>query len=292
MLESEDTREPSLALTKRPGDDDYYQPDFREILGFNGTLRADRHNKLAKLHNQITTSETRYNYKRRYLEQVGILSQWFDTAILDQVSLILEKISDRCESNLEEEIKKFLAFIDCFLRLEGNTIRWKTFIEINNYFSLKITKKNLFKYRIEAQKMLFERFGRREVIQKLRNSSVLITKRIANDFITTDNHLSLQEKIIVRKSCFHIISKFKMKQFIPRDHEIYAFAAYYIAKKGIIDDIGKYNFPIDNPKFRRSISNAIYNIKIKVMGDDPVEVVLNKDNETNNNTHISLTTIR
>ncbi|MHA2334496.1 MAG: hypothetical protein ACXAEU_20885, partial [Candidatus Hodarchaeales archaeon] len=271
---------------------DYFKPGFREILVFKGTLRMDRHNKLARLHNQITASETGYNHKRRYLEQVGILSQWFDTAMLDKISILLEKNGDRRKSSLEEEIKKFLAYIDCFLRLEGNIIRWKTIVDINEYFNLEINKKSLFKYRVEAQKHLFDHYGRKMVLTKLRKSSILIMKRIANEFITTDAELDVQAKNSVRDSCFKVIDQFKIKRFIPRDHEIYAFAVYYMVKKGMNVDLGKYNFPVNDPKFRRSISNAIYNIRTKIFGNDPVSTVLSGNFSISNVSRYSLLTAR
>ncbi|MFW9997251.1 MAG: hypothetical protein ACFFD4_34725 [Candidatus Odinarchaeota archaeon] len=291
MHESDDPRGPPLVLSRLPGDDDYYQLGFREILGFNGTLLDNSNRKLAKLHNQITSSETGYRKKRRYLELTGILTQWFDTAVLDQISLILERCDDRRESSLEEEIKKYLAFIDCFLRLEGNAIRWETFNEINEYFNMKIAKKSLFKYRVEAQKLFIDKYGRKHVLTKLAKSSVLIMKRIACEFITKDCDLSLEEKTIIREGSLQIIDMFKIKQFIPRDLEIYAFSAYYLVKKGIAGDNGKYNFPVDDSSFRRSISNAVYNIKTKVIGNDPIEAVLDTSDEDKKNVHFPISSI-
>ncbi|MHA2319942.1 MAG: hypothetical protein ACXAC6_19570, partial [Candidatus Hodarchaeales archaeon] len=138
-------------MSKLSGEDDFFQYQNREILSFTGSMldKTPQTHRIAKLHRKITLQETNYQKKRRFIEKIGILSQWFEISLLDRVSLLLEENMDRKENSEEEEIKKILAYLDVILRLDGNTIRWKTMYEMNEYFGFKITRKGLFKYRTE-----------------------------------------------------------------------------------------------------------------------------------------------
>ncbi|MHA1168029.1 MAG: hypothetical protein ACTSRU_09420 [Candidatus Hodarchaeales archaeon] len=255
------------------GRDDYYTPEYRDILVFNGTL-LDNY-RLAKLHNRITANETGYSKKRRFIELAGILNQWFDTNLLDKASILLVRSGDRLSRSHAEEITKYLAFIDTLLRLEGNTVRWKTILEISDYFNISLTRKKMFKYRLEAQRILAKYQGRLQVLKKLRKSPEIIMKKIAWEFIAADGNMSAEEKKRVRKKCFKLIESFKASGFIPRDFEIYGFAVYYLTRKECLKKPGNYsyNFPVSTPAFNRSISNAIYNIKKKVIEPSKISIL-------------------
>ncbi|MHA2335481.1 MAG: hypothetical protein ACXAEU_25855, partial [Candidatus Hodarchaeales archaeon] len=167
----------------------------------------------------------------------------------------------------EQEIKKILAYIDCLLRLDGNTIRWKTLVEIGDYFGFEINKRSLFKHRFRAHEAFFASHGRKWVLEKLRKSPVLIMKQVVTDFITTDTGLSLEEKMHARKESFRIIDMIRAKRFIPRDYEIYAHAIYQLVTKN------NYTLPVDElpiptPRFKKAVINAIYNIQTKVLKEN------------------------
>ncbi|MFW9996107.1 MAG: hypothetical protein ACFFD4_28965, partial [Candidatus Odinarchaeota archaeon] len=247
--------------------DDFYQPETREMLAFTGSLidKTPQTRSIARIHNRITAQETDYPQKRRFIELGGYLSQWFDPELLDRVFILLSKIRDRKEPSEEEEIKKILAYIDVLLRLEGNTIRWKILIEISDYFLIAITRKSLFKYRIEAQQVLFEQHGQKTILEKIRGETVPLMKRLVIDFVTSDKNLSWGEKHLVQAGCFQIVAAMEQLRFIPRDYEIYAYATYVLAKKGVTGRSGKYAFPVDDTQFRRAIANAIYKLKTKVL---------------------------
>ncbi|MHA2295443.1 MAG: hypothetical protein ACXADA_05465 [Candidatus Hodarchaeales archaeon] len=259
----------SIGNTPLPGEDDHFQPRRREILTFTGSLvdktRKTRH--IADLHNKITAQETGYQQKRRYLELGGILSQWFETSLLDSVFDVLIKTGDRKESSDEEEIKKILAYYDVFLRFnQGSTIRWKTLEDMSDYFGFKITKKGLYKYRYEIQKILSDQHGKKAFLEKMFASPVLLMKRLVVDFISQDKDLNDNQKIVVKACCYQIITTMKKLRFIPRDYEIYAYAVYMLIKKELTGYSScKYDFPVDDRKFRRAISNAIYKIKTNVI---------------------------
>ena len=258
-------------LTKRsklPDEDDFYRHQPREMLAFTGSLldETPKTNRIAKLHKKITAQETKYSQKRRFIEYTGILSQWFETSILDQVFSLLQKEGDRKEKSTEEEIKKVLGYIDVLLRLEGNTIRWKLLIEISEYFEFKITRIELFKYRTEAQKSLFNRYDKKEVLGKLRKAPEFLMRRLIGEFLINDPDLDNELKIGVKTGCFQVITAMKNLRYIPKDYEIYAYATYMMVKKGLTGTSGKYFFPVDSSKMRRAISNATYNIKTKVVG--------------------------
>ena len=68
-----------------------------------------------------------------------------------------------------------------------------------------------------------------------------------------------------RSGCFQIITGIQNLRYVPRDYEIYSYAIYTIVKKGLTNKAGKYIFPVDNQEMRRAISNAAYNIKLKVI---------------------------
>ncbi|MHA2296842.1 MAG: hypothetical protein ACXAEU_00155 [Candidatus Hodarchaeales archaeon] len=252
---------------KLPGEDDFYKPERRELLAFSGSLidKTPQGRQIAKLHNKITVQETGYQKKRRFIELGGYLSQWFETGLLDRVFLLLSKTDDRKEPTEEEEIKKILAYIDVHLRLEGNTIRWKTLTEISDYFFYEITRKSLFKYRLEAQKVLFEQHGRKIILDRLRSNTIPLMKRLVVDFISKDDDFDWGEKQIVKAGCYQVIAAIDQLRYIPRDYEIYAYATYIIIKKGVTSHKGKYTFPVDDTRFRRAIANAIYKLKTKVL---------------------------
>lgn len=255
-------------MEKLSGEDDFYQPETREILAFSGTLmdKNPQNRRIARLHGRITAQETGYHQKRRFIELGGYLSQWFDKALLDKVFLLLSSTGDRKEPSDEEEIKKILAYIDVLLRLEGNTIRWKTLTEMSDYFLIDITRKGLFRYRIEAQQILFEKHGKREVLERLRRGTAELLKQLVVDFITSDPDLDWGEKQFVKAGCYQVIAAMEQLRFIPRDYEIYAYATYILVKKGITSHAGKYTFPVDDTNFRRAIANAIYKLKTAVLG--------------------------
>jgi hypothetical protein len=252
---------------KLSGEDDFYQPEKRELLAFSGSLidEIPKAKNIARLHNKITAQETGYQQKRRFIELSGYLSQWFDTGFLDRVFLLLTKTDDRKEPSEEEEIKKIIAYIDVLLRLEGNTIRWKTLTEVSDYFFIEITRKNLFKYRLEAQKVLFEEYGKKVILDKLRSNTIPMMKRMVVDFISNDEDLDWGEKKIVKAGCYQVIAAMIQLRFIPRDYEIYAYATYILIKKGVTSHKGRYTFPVDDTLFRRAIANAIYKLKTKVL---------------------------
>ncbi|MFW9995860.1 MAG: hypothetical protein ACFFD4_27725 [Candidatus Odinarchaeota archaeon] len=254
-------------IKKLPGEDDFYQSETREILAFSGSLIDEtfQTKNIARLHNRITAQETGYQQKRRFIELGGYLSQWFDKGLLDRVFVLLKRTGDRKETAEEEEIKKILAYIDVILRLEGNTIRWKTLTEISDYFLFEITRKSLFKYRIEAQHVLFEQYGKKAVLEKLRGSGVPLMKRLVVDFISSDSDLNWGEKRLVQAGCLQVVTAMEKLRFIPRDYEIYAYATYILVKKGITSHSGKYTFPVDDTNFRRAIANAIYKLKTAVL---------------------------
>jgi hypothetical protein len=129
-------------MSKLSGEDDFFQYQNREILSFTGSMldKTPQTHRIANLHKKITLQETNYQKKRRFIEKIGILSQWFEISLLDRVSLLLEENMDRKENSEEEEVKKILAYLDVMLRLDGNTIRWKTMYEMNEYFGFKITR--------------------------------------------------------------------------------------------------------------------------------------------------------
>ncbi|MFW9995637.1 MAG: hypothetical protein ACFFD4_26600 [Candidatus Odinarchaeota archaeon] len=259
-----------LPLSRRlPGEDDYYQTKPRRLLSFTGSLvesaPKQQMKRIASLHNKITAQETGYQNKRRFIELGGILSQWFETGLLDQVFLLLGKITDRKESSEEEEIKKILAYLDVILRFQGNTIRWKTLTEISSYFSFELTRKSLFKYRYEVQKALSDQYGKKVFFEKILESPTLLMKRLVVEFISHDSELNREQKREVHASCYQLITAMKDLKFIPRDYEIYSYAAYSLIKKELTGVSGRYTFPVDNPKFRRAISNAIYKIKTQVI---------------------------
>lgn len=254
-------------LEKLQGEDDFYQHETREILAFSGSLmeKTPQNRHLARLHNRVTAQETNYQQKRRFIDIGGYLSQWFDTRLLDRAFTLLE--NTRKSASEEEEIKKSLAYIDVLLRLEGNTIRWKTLTEISDYFLLEITRKSLFKYRIEAQKSLFDQYGKKIVLEKLRGSGAPLMKRLVVDFISSDPDLDWGEKQLLKAGCYQVIAAMEQLRFIPRDYEIYAYATYILVKKGITNHPGKYMFPVDDTNFRRAIANAIYKLKTAVLGE-------------------------
>jgi hypothetical protein len=257
-------------MSKLSGEDDFFQYQNREILSFTGSMldKTPQTHRIAKLHRKITLQETNYQKKRRFIEKIGILSQWFDIKLLDRVSLFLEENMDRKEHSEEEEVKKMLAYLDVTLRLDGNTIRWKTLNELNEYFGFRITRKSLFKYRTEAHRALFYKYGKREVLEQLRKGPILLMKRLIVEYLISDPDLGKgdnEQKSSIKSGCFQIITGIKNLRYVPRDYEIYSYAVYTIVKKGLTKKAGKYIFPVDNQKMRRAISNATYNIKMKVI---------------------------
>ena len=126
------------------GEDDFYRHQPRELLAFTGSTmeQTPKNYRIAKLHKKITAQETKYQKKRRFIEETGILYQWFETALLDRAFSLLNKQKDRKATTPEEEIKKILGYLDVLLRLEGNSIRWKVLTEINEYFEFEITRKS------------------------------------------------------------------------------------------------------------------------------------------------------
>lgn len=257
-------------MSKLSGEDDFFQYQNREILSFTGSMldKTPQTHRIAKLHKTIMLQETNYQKKRRFMEKIGILSQWFEISLLDRVSLLLEENMDRKENSEEEEVKKILAYLDVMLRLDGNTIRWKTMYEMNEYFGFKITRKGLFKYRTEAHRALFYKYGKEKVLEKLRKGPTLLMKRLIVEYLINDpdlNNGDNEQRSSIKAGCFHIITGITNLRYVPRDYEIYSYAIYSIVKKGLIGKAGKYIFPIDNQTMRRAISNATYNIKIKVI---------------------------
>ena len=256
-----------LEKTRLIGEDDFYRHQPRELLAFTGSTmeQTPKNHRIAKLHKKITAQETGYHQKRRFIEETGILSQWFETPLLDRAFSLLNKENDRKANTPEEEIKKILAYLDILLRLEGNSIRWKVLTEINEYFEFEITRTSLFKYRTEAQRSLFDQYGKKKVIEMLRKGPKLFMKRLISEYLGNDPDLTNEQKIQVRTGCFQVITGMNNIGYIPRDYEIYSYATYILVKKGITGNVGTYYFPVDNPKVRRAISNATYNIKMKVI---------------------------
>ncbi|MFW9995548.1 MAG: hypothetical protein ACFFD4_26155 [Candidatus Odinarchaeota archaeon] len=270
MLQEKESEESILHLTgKLSGDDDFYRSNRREFLSFTGSLikATPEMRSIARLHNKITSEETTYPRKRRFIELGGYLSQWFEIELLDRVFSLLEKTEDRKESSEEEEIKKILAYIDVILRLDGNTIRWKTLTEISDYFLLEITRKSLYKYRYEAQKAFADHYGKETVLKKLLGSPVMLMKRLVVEFISHDKELDEEQKRDLRSSCYQLITTMNNRKFIPRDYEIYSFAIYSLIKQAVTGTVTKHNFPVDDPKFRRAVSNAIYKIKTRITSE-------------------------
>jgi len=256
--------------SKLSGEDDFYQYQNREILSFTGSMldETPQTHRIAKLHKTITLQETNYQKKRRFIEKIGILSQWFEINLLDRVSLLLEENLDRKENSEEEEVKKILAYVDVMLRLDGNTVRWKTMYEMNKYFGFKITRKSLFKYRTEAQRALFYKYGKERVLEKLREGPNLLMKRLIVEYLIDDpdlNNGNNEQRSSIKAGCFHIITGIINLRYVPRDYEIYSYAIYSIVKKGLTEKPGKYIFPVDDQVMRRAISNAAYNIRMKVI---------------------------
>lgn len=252
------------------GEDDFFQHQNRELLSFTGSIldETPENYRIAKLHKKILLQETNYHQKRRFMEKVGILSQWFEVDLLDRVALLLEENMDRKENSEEEEIKKILAYLDVMLRLDGNIIRWKTMVEMNEYFGFKITRRSLFKYRTEAHRALFNKFGKKRVLEKLKTGPSLLMKRLVVEYLTSDpdfHNKNNEEKSSITRGCFHIINGMNNLRYVPRDYEIYSYAVYTIVKKGLTGKAGTYVFPVKNQKTKRAISNAVYNIKIKVI---------------------------
>jgi hypothetical protein len=254
-------------LNRLSGDDDFYQDQSREMLSFTGSLMDEtpKNYRIAKLHKKITAQETNYHQKRRFIEQTGILSQWFETRLLDRVFSLLEKDGDRKASSPEEEMKKILAYIDVLLRLEGNSIRWKILEEVNEYFNFDINRNSLFKYRTQAQRSLYTQHNKKTVFEKLRKGPTLFMKRLISEYLANDVDLTNEQKVDVKNGCFQVISAMKNIRYVPRDHEIYAYGTYMLVKKGLTGKNGKYSFPVDNEKVRKAIANATYNIKMKVI---------------------------
>lgn len=257
-------------MSKLSGEDDFFQYQNREILSFTGSMldETPQTQRIAKLHKKITLQETNYQKKRRFIEKIGILSQWFDINLLDRVSLLLEENMDRKENSEEEEVKKILAYVDVMLRLDGNTIRWKTMYEMNEYFGFRITRKSLFKYRTEAQRALFCKYGKEKVLEKLRKGPNLLMKRLVVEYLINDPDLkegTNEQRSSIKTGCFHIITGITNLRYVPRDYEIYSYAIYTIVKKGLTEKAGSYIFPVDDQTMRRAISNAAYNIRIKVI---------------------------
>lgn len=254
---------------KFPGEDDYYQPERREMLAFTGSLIEETRetSRMAKLHRQITAHETDYRQKKRFLELEGMLVQWFSIALLDQVFFLLEKAGERQEPNLKEEITKLIAYMDVLLRLDGNTVRWKTLLEISDYFGFVVTRKSMFKYRIRAQKALFDQHGKRVILEKLRKSPELLMKRLIGEYIAKDMEMDGDQKNLVKVGCLQVITTIKNLRYTPRDYEIYAYAIYSLIKRGLTGKTGNYTFDIDNSQFRRAIANATYNLRTKVLGN-------------------------
>ncbi|MFW9990785.1 MAG: hypothetical protein ACFFD4_01875 [Candidatus Odinarchaeota archaeon] len=260
--------EPWLYLQEKlPGEDDYYQLERRELLAFSGSLidETRKTGRMARLHKQITAQETGYQQKRRFLELEGVLVQWFNTSLLDRVFFMLEKGENRQEPSVEEEITKIIAYLDVLLRLEGNTVRWKTLTEMSDYFGFRITRKGLFRYRVEAQRVLFEQYGRRKVLEKLRTAPELLMKRLISEYIANDTEMVGKQKNLVKVGCLQVITAIKDLRYVPRDYEIYAYAVYVLVKKGLTGKAGEYTFPVDDPKFRRAVANATYNVKKRVL---------------------------
>ena len=277
--------------SKLSGEDDFFQYQNREILSFTGSMldETPQTHRIAKLHKTITLQETNYQKKRRFIEKIGILSQWFEINLLDRVSLLLEENMDRKENSEEEEVKKILAYVDVMLRLDGNTIRWKTMYEMNQYFGFKITRKGLFKYRTEAQRALFYKYGKEKVLEKLRKGPTLLMKRLIVEYLINDpdlNNRDNEQRSSVRAGCFHIITGMTNLRYVPRDYEIYSYAIYSIVKKGLTEKAGNYIFPVDNEKMRRAISNATYNIRMKVIRK--IWKLESPENEINNIQGISM----
>jgi hypothetical protein len=140
--------------------------------------------------------------------------------------------------------------------------------EMNEYFGFKITRKGLFKYRTEAHRALFYKYGKERVLEKLRKGPTLLMKRLIVEYLIDDpdlNNGNNEKRSSVKAGCFHIIAGMTNLRYVPRDYEIYSYAIYTIVKKGLVGKAGKYIFPVDNQKMRRAISNATYNIRIKVI---------------------------
>ncbi len=95
------------------GEDDFFQHQNREMLSFTGSIldNTPQTYRIAKLHNRITVQETKFHKKRYFIEQAGMLSQWFDINLLDRAVSLLDKIGSRKDSSIEEEIKKTLTMI-------------------------------------------------------------------------------------------------------------------------------------------------------------------------------------
>ncbi|MHA2299199.1 MAG: hypothetical protein ACXAEU_15330 [Candidatus Hodarchaeales archaeon] len=270
-------KEPKLhSFKKIPGEDDFYQPQTRKMLAFTGSLMTETREtrRMARLHKKITARETNYQQKRHFIELSGMLSQWFNTNLLDRVFHFLQDSDYRKEPSTEEEIIKIVANLDVLLRLEGNTIRWKTLIEISDYFLLEITRKSLFKYRTRAHRALFELHGRKLVLEKLRRAPDLLLKRLISEFIANDMEMDDEEKNLVKVGCLQVIMAINNLRYTPRDYEIYAYAIFSLMKKNLTGRAGKYSFPVDDPKFRRTIANATYNIKKRVIEKSWVSIPL------------------
>jgi hypothetical protein len=106
------------------------------------------------------------------------------------------------------------------------------------------------------------------VLEKLRKGPILLMKRLIVEYLINDpdlNNKHNEQRSSIKAGCFHIITGITNLRYVPRDYEIYSYAIYSIVKKGLIGKAGKYIFPVDNQKMRRAISNATYNIKIKVI---------------------------